>query len=65
MGKIEKIYMRTTMDEFELPIAVAGSAAELARLCGTTKNCVASCISKHYKGWYLIEVEEEDLCKLR
>lgn len=34
---LEKLYMRVTTDELELPIAVAESPKELADLCGTTK----------------------------
>lgn len=52
-----KLYLRTTQDELELPIAVADSPTELARMLGTTENNVSSCISKHYKGWYKIEIE--------
>jgi len=54
------LYMRTTMDEFELPVAVAASAKELARMLNVTPNMVSSSISKHYKGWYRIQEEEVD-----
>lgn len=56
-----KIYMRTTTDYLELPIAVADSPKELAALLGTTENNVKSSISHGRKGWLRIEVEEENL----
>lgn len=49
------LYVRTTMDELELPIAVAGSAKELAKMLNTTPNVVYSSISKHHKGWYKVQ----------
>lgn len=56
---LEKLYMRVTTDDLELPVAVAGSAKELADLCGTTENCVLSSISHERAGWLRIEIEEE------
>ena len=53
------LYLRTTTDKYELPIAVAESAAELARLLGTTKGCVYSSLSHKRPGWYKLEVEDE------
>ena len=53
------LYMKTTTDEFELPIAVGDSARELAEMLKTTPNVVYSSISKHHKGWY--KVQEEDM----
>ena len=35
-----KLYVRTTTDELELPVAVADSAKELAEMTGTTVGCV-------------------------
>ena len=55
---IQKIYMRTTMDDLELPVAVAGSAAELAEILGTTLGTVKSAISHGYKGWFKVTIEE-------
>lgn len=37
------LWMKITNDKYELPIAIADSAAELARMTGTTKNNV--CVS--------------------
>lgn len=37
-----KIWMRVTADEYELPIAVASSARELADMLGVTENNIQS-----------------------
>lgn len=55
-----KLYIKTTMDDLELPVAVAGSAKELAEMTGTTAACVLSPISHGYKGWERVEVEDDD-----
>lgn len=54
--------MKTTKDDLELPIAVAGSANELAEMIGTSVGTVKSSISHHYAGWHriIIDVEEND-----
>ena len=39
------LYVCNTMDEYELPIAVAANVPELARMVGTTVNCIYSTIS--------------------
>ena len=57
---MEKIYIKTTTDELELPEAVAGSAAELARMLGKTKDVVQSSIAHHYAGWYRIIIEGDE-----
>ena len=54
------IYMTTTKDKYELPTAVAESSSELARILGTTKNVVASSISKGRKGWLMVEIQEDE-----
>lgn len=45
------VYIRVTRDKFELPVAIANSVDELARICGTTRGTVLSSIS-HKKGTY-------------
>lgn len=54
-----KLYIKTTRDKYELPVAVAESAKELAEMINTTENCVYSAISHKHKGWIRIEVEDE------
>lgn len=53
------LYLRLTKDKYELPLAVAESAEELASELGVTVNCVRSALSKKSKGWAKIEVEED------
>ena len=55
-----KLYLRTTKDKYELPVAVAESLSELSRMTGHTKNVISSAISKKQRGWYRIEVNEND-----
>lgn len=44
------IWMKVTRDKYQLPLAVADSASELARMCDTTPNCVVSTVSHYNKG---------------
>lgn len=56
------IYMKVTKDEYELPIAVADDAYQLADVCGTTPNNIYSSIShgrKSYKRVYDEEHQKE------
>ena len=59
-GRIVKLYVRSTGDRLDLPLAVADSAAELARMLGTTEGSVMSSISHGHKGWERVEVEVSD-----
>ncbi len=56
-----KIYMKTTGDDLDLPVAVANSPGELAEMVGTTKQCVMSSISHKHKGWHRIEVDPDEV----
>lgn len=47
---MKNIWMKITNDEYELPLAVADTAQELAEICGTTKNCIVSTISHYNQG---------------
>lgn len=57
------LWMEVTMDEYELPVAVASSAEELARKIGKTTNNIYSTIYKAkvrgYRSRY-VKVEVED-----
>lgn len=58
------LWMEVTMDEYELPVAVASSAEELARKIGKTTNNIYSAIYKAkvrgYRSKYVkVEVEED------
>lgn len=40
------LYMKVTRDEFELPVAVADSVAELAKMLGIKPNTVSRSLSR-------------------
>ncbi len=58
------IYMKVSDDKYQLPVAVADTAKELAKICNTTPNNIHSHISKIKKGIYkkvvYIKVEIEE-----
>lgn len=39
------VWLNVTMDEYELPVAVADTAAQLAQILGTTEMTILSSIS--------------------
>ena len=53
------LYLRTTVDEYELPVAVAESPGELAEMLGTNANVVSSAISHKCPGWFRLEDPDE------
>lgn len=62
-----KIWMLVTSDEYELPLAVADTASELAEICGVRENNIISSIS-HFKAknhkrckWVCVHVSDEEL----
>lgn len=54
------LYMKVTNDKYELPVAVADTGRELAEMVGTTKNTIFSSISKGYRQYQRVEVEDDD-----
>ena len=56
------IWMKVTKDEYELPIAVADTAGELAMMLNVTVNSIMSGIShmKHDGTWTAYRKVEED-----
>ena len=59
---VNMLWMAVTADEYELPLYVAKSAAELASQYNITKNAVESAVSKGLsgkkKGYKFVRVEE-------
>lgn len=47
-----KIYMCVTQDKYELPVAVADSVTELAKLCGVPRNTIYGCLSRRFNSVY-------------
>lgn len=61
------LYMKTTSDEYELPLAVAESPRELAEMIGIKVASVASTISRIKNGkpeatkcYHIVEVEDDE-----
>lgn len=59
------LYMKVTRDEYELPVAVAETKAELARMLGMKREKVRSAFAKVKKYGYkhptyvVVEVEDD------
>ena len=58
------VYMKVTKDRFELPLAVADTGAELAKICGTSEKNVYNAIRKarlcgHKCQYVRVELEGE------
>lgn len=60
------LWMLVSMDKYELPLAVADSASQLARMVGANRNTIFTSIyqarTKGYRSKYVkVEIEEDDL----
>lgn len=60
-----KVYMQVSPDKYELPIVVAGSASELARIAGVAETTVLSAIAHYNKGerkakYIRVEIEDDE-----
>jgi hypothetical protein len=59
------LWLKVTLDEYELPVAVGDSLADLAKKIGTSRNTIASSYS-HYihsgkrSSYRKVEIEEDD-----
>lgn len=49
MQRQRVVYMKVTRDEYELPVAVADTVVELAKICGVKVNSISKQLwcSKH------------------
>ena len=59
------VYMKVSMDEFELPVCVADTAIELAQMCGVNAASIYSSISHAKRGlirspYRKVDIIEED-----
>ena len=54
------LYMKTTTDKYELPIAVADSPKKLAMMLGQKRSSVATMCSQQRNGYHRIEVEPDE-----
>ena len=55
------LYMKTTTDKYELPIAVEDSPTKLARRLGLKRESVATLCSKQICGYHRIRMEDDDM----
>lgn len=54
------LFLRVTLDKYELPIAVAESKKELARILGLTRQTVLTYYKRNQRGFIEVEVEDEE-----
>ena len=59
MEKHKYIYVATTYDKYELPVAVADTVKELSELTGANKKSIANRVSDGRSHFYRVEVNEE------
>ena len=57
--KHKYIYIATTYDKYELPVAVADTVKELSELTGANKKSIANRVSDGRSHYYRVEVNEE------
>ena len=65
-GRIQmKLYLRVTKDKYELPVAVADSPRELAKMTGVSRDTILSSLSHVKDGrirnsiYKMVEVEDD------
>lgn len=59
MSKKKYLYVATTHDKYELPIAVADSTRELAEMLGVKRETISIYISLGRPYYYRVDVSEE------
>lgn len=62
---MSNIWMMVTMDEYELPVLVADSSGELARMAGTESVTIRSAVvnAKRFgirSKWVKVEVDDDE-----
>lgn len=55
----KNLYVACTHDEYELPIAVADTAAELARMVGITRDSLYTMLTRKEGHYYKIKENDE------
>lgn len=55
-----KLYLKVTKDKYELPIAVAESPRELAKMTGDDAKSISKYIWMGSKVYHRIEVEDDE-----
>ena len=57
---MKKYWMAVSKDKYRLPIAVADSAGQLARMLGKARGTIDSSVSHGKKAYERIEVDEDE-----
>ena len=63
---MSRLWLEVTRDKYELPVAVADSIKELARIVGVSRDNIKSSASKHRRGlvkrsrFVSVEIEDEE-----
>ena len=63
---MKKLWMKVTSDEYQLPVAVAESATELAKMVGVTPDMIYHRVSAHKHGitkkcsYICVEIDEDN-----
>ena len=58
--KIKNLYMAVTKDEYELPIAVADSVSELAKMMNMKTTTISFYLATGRPGFVKVDVSDED-----
>ena len=54
------LYIKVSKDKYELPVAVAESVDELAKMTGNTKKSIYSMVSRNTGGYRKVAVMEDE-----
>ena len=54
------LFMKVTRDRYELPLAVARTQAELARIVGVDESAVSKGLRNENSAYKKVEVDDED-----
>ena len=54
------LFVKTTADKYRLPLAVADSKSELAKMLGISLNTVICSYSRNLSTYYTVEVDEDE-----
>ena len=60
MAAKDAIFMKVTKDAFEIPLAVADTAAELAEVTGTHRTTILRAVNKKGSGFVKVAVERNE-----
>lgn len=62
-NNMKPLYLLVTKDKYQLPLAVADTAEELARIVGVNQSTIIKCINRRKKSQYIriyVDLEEDE-----